>query len=215
MVFKRFLSQISDHLNFIDIDFHCASWKKRWRLTSDRSHKRLNLGGEKSLPARPSVIGKRKSFFLGNFAQVRQIRFCLFCSSCSSARNLFQGEQAAAVARKQHQNTGIAADITAAATAMSQTYKVASYDDAPAFTAKPLVDMHKRQKAASGVPGGDDDDEDTTPAPKRKGDPHKSFSSKEKRKREMGQASREKSFVEEEKRMLKESTSRKAGYGFD
>lgn len=160
-------------------------------------------------------------------------------------------EQARAAAVKQQQNMSLAAEIAAAATSLSQTYKVAAFDeDAGAFKPRLLTEMHKRPKAAAaaGRANGDDDldPEETGPDKKKRGDPHKSFNAKEKRKRELGQSSRalwdeggeqvgkgttlrdffslasffifytgDKSYVEEEKRILRAEMTRKAGYGFD
>ena len=67
---------------------------------------------------------------------------------------------------------------------MSQTYKVVSFDreDAP-----PVPISHKRNVKAANY--DNDNDEDSVPSQRRRGDPSKSFSNKEKRKRELGQTS--------------------------
>jgi hypothetical protein len=135
------------------------------------------------------------------------------------------------IAASQKKNTGVAVEIAAAATAMSQTYKSATGYETSGRAAVPLAEMHKRQK-----PGG---------KAKQQGESEqgKSFNAKEKRKRDLGQASRascregghckrwasaatdpiflftppssagEKSYVEEEKRMLRDYSAT-AGQGF-
>lgn len=82
------------------------------------------------------------------------------------------------IAASQKKNTGVAVEIAAAATAMSQTYKSATGYETSGRTAVPLAEMHKRQK-----PGG---------KAKQQGESEqgKSFNAKEKRKRDLGQASR-------------------------
>ena len=64
---------------------------------------------------------------------------------------------------------------------------------------------------------GDDDSPDESKAKKEKKEEKKeeTFKKKEKRKRDLGQSSRGKSYVEEEKRILREGYSSGAGLGFD
>ena len=134
------------------------------------------------------------------------------------------------IAAAQKKNTGVAVEIAAAATAMSQTYKSATGYESSARTAVPLAEMHKRQKPGGRAKHGGESEQG------------KSFNAKEKRKRDLGQTSRrwisstwggafshrsppaadaptisvctgEKSYVEEEKRMLRDYSAG-AGQGF-
>ena len=95
----------------------------------------------------------------------------------------------------------VAAQIMAAAKSMSDTYKsappepVANGDDGPRPLI-PMCELNSQKKRKESAPG-------------------KSFREKEKRKRDMGMQARDKSYVEEEKRVLRESMLPSFGQGFD
>jgi hypothetical protein len=101
---------------------------------------------------------------------------------------------------------GFAEQITAAAMCLSKSYAAPAAsaggagddEDAPR-TLVPICEINnqKRAKGAKNVGGP------------------KSFREKEKRKRDMGMQARDKSYVEEEKRVLRESMAPSFGQGFD
>eukprot|EP00043_Microstomoeca_roanoka_P011896 m.112477 g.112477 ORF g.112477 m.112477 type:complete len:221 (-) comp15327_c2_seq1:214-876(-) len=115
------------------------------------------------------------------------------------------GEKTAAEAQKKEEKkqadraakaNPVASQVMAAATAFSKMYKTEGFEITEAMLA--------RQQAA----------EEAKARQAEQNDPSKSFKAKEQRKRDIGQTSREKSWVEEEKRKLKETSSH-VGYGFD
>lgn len=89
-----------------------------------------------------------------------------------------------------------AEQVMAAARAMNATYKhvAPTSEDGP----RPLIPMCELNNHK-----------------KKKSEPGKSFREKEKRKRDLGMQARDKSYVEEEKRILRESMAPTFGQGFD
>eukprot|EP00049_Salpingoeca_infusionum_P017556 m.353432 g.353432 ORF g.353432 m.353432 type:complete len:217 (-) comp16765_c0_seq1:3684-4334(-) len=90
-------------------------------------------------------------------------------------------------------NSGAANDITAAANALRTTYSHTDYEAVGEGGATPISQLNKKQKP-QGVKAHKKDIEKV-----------ESFQQKERRKRNMGQSSKDASFVEEEKRVLRQT----------
>lgn len=87
----------------------------------------------------------------------------------------------------QKRNTGVAVEVAAAAMALSQTYKTAGDTSTERRAAVPIAEMNKRAKAMGSAAA---DSEAAADGARRDEDRSKSWSVKEKRKRDLGQANR-------------------------
>ncbi|EDQ91530.1 uncharacterized protein MONBRDRAFT_6388 [Monosiga brevicollis MX1] len=154
------------------------------------------LAGRQSGPSYLDTRGLYAGRHVETFDTRIEPKAKVFVKRAPSAKRVQEkAERAQAMAAK---NSGLVNEITAAAQAMSSTYqyhKVEPEDEE--YRAYMVKDDDSEDKA------GHDSSRKAS-----------NFNSKEKRKRDLGQTSRGKSYVEEEKRLLRQQSAQ-GGYGFD